>query len=158
MLRGVASKQDEFNQQRKDKNLPLLELVIANDKNVAFSKAMRYIFLFPVPCFLFPQPESVPTQYGKCYNNHISQEIARKLVKKEVLGIIGHRSSGSSLAAVAIYNQHKIAMISPTSSSTDLDNEEYEVFFRTVASNKEYAEKFYLYGKEKCLSDQNNKM
>ena len=158
MLRGVASKQDEFNQQRKDKNLPLLELVIANDKNVAFSKAMRYIFLFPVPCFLFPQPESVPTQYGKCYNNHISQEIARKLVKKEVLGIIGHRSSGSSLAAVEIYNQHKIAMISPTSSSTDLDNEEYEVFFRTVASNKEYAEKFYLYGKEKCLSDQNNKM
>ena len=156
MLRGVALKQDEFNQQRKDKNLPLLELVIANDKNAAFSKAMRYIFLFPVPCFLFPQPKSVPPQYGKCYNNHISQEIARKLVKKEVLGIIGHRSSSSSLAAVEIYDQHKIAMISPTSSSTELD--EYEVFFRTVASNKEYAEKFYLYGKQNCLSDRSQKM
>ncbi|MGK7954196.1 MAG: ABC transporter substrate-binding protein [Crocosphaera sp.] len=158
MLRGVALKQDEFNQQRqrKDENLPLLELVIANDKNVAFSKAMRYIFLFPVPCFLFPQPKSFPPQYGKCYNNHISQEIARKLVNKEVLGIIGHRSSSSSLAAVEIYNQHKIAMISPTSSSTELD--EYEVFFRTVASNKEYAEKFYSYGQENCFSDRNKKM
>ena len=86
--------------------------------------------------------------HDRDWKPHISrpnrQEIARKLVKKEVLGIIGHRSSGSSLAAVEIYNQHKIAMISPTSSSTDLDNEEYEVFFRTVASNKEYAEKFYL--------------
>ena len=118
MLRGVASAQDEFNSQRENSKTPLLEIIIANDKN----------------------------------NEEIAKKIAKGLIKEDVLGIIGHRSSGSSLAALPIYEEKGMAMISPTSGSTNLDKDN-NVFFRAVASNQEFAEDFYEYAKDKCFKE-----
>ena len=121
MLRGVASAQKEFNEGRSDSDLPLLEIIIANDKN----------------------------------NREISQKVAQQLLNKEVLAIIGHRSSGSSIAAADVYKKTEIAMISPTSSSTELDK--YSFFFRTVVSNKQYVKDFYEYTIKEC-NQKNNKV
>jgi len=118
MLRGVASAQNEFNEDRDD-NLPLLEIIIANDKN----------------------------------NPEISQKVAHKLLNKEVLAIIGHRSSSSSMAAADVYEKAEIAMISPTSSSTELDKN--SIFFRTVVSNKQYAKDLYEYTIKECNGNNN---
>ncbi|MDJ0677544.1 MAG: ABC transporter substrate-binding protein [Calothrix sp. MO_167.B42] len=120
LLRGVASAQDEFNKGRRNLDLPLLEIIIANDKN----------------------------------NPEISRQVARKLLKEEVLAIIGHRSSSSSMAAADVYENKGIAMISPTSSSTELDKKTF--FFRTVASNKEYAKDLYEYTIKECNPKNNN--
>ncbi|EKV00935.1 amino acid/amide ABC transporter substrate-binding protein, HAAT family [Leptolyngbya sp. PCC 7375] len=49
-----------------------------------------------------------------------------------VLGVIGHNSSSASKAALEIYERAGLAMISPTSTSTDLQG---DVFFRTVPSD-----------------------
>ncbi len=126
MLRGVASAQKEFNEKRKTLKAPLLQIVIANDKN----------------------------------NQDIAKRVAERLSRENVLGIVGHRSSGSSLAAIPIYKKNGISMVSPTSGSTRLDDKEYKgVFFRGVASNKEAAKKFYQYAKNNCLNkNQNNQV
>ncbi len=84
-------------------------------------------------------------------NEDIAKEIAKRLIKENVLGIIGHRSSGSSLAALPIYEKRGISMVSPTSGSTKLDQS--PVFFRTIASNEEFAKDFYEYAKEQCFND-----
>ena len=49
-----------------------------------------------------------------------------------VLGVIGHNSSSASKAALDVYERAGLAMISPTSTSTDLQG---DVFFRTVPSD-----------------------
>ena len=50
----------------------------------------------------------------------------------EILGVVGHNSSGASLAAKAAYEKTNLPMISPTSSSTDLQG---QIFFRTIPSD-----------------------
>ncbi len=60
--------------------------------------------------------------------------VADELVKnKSILGVIGHGSSHVTDAALPIYTLAKLAVISPTSSSTKFYS---PVFFRTVNSNK----------------------
>ncbi|NEP54929.1 MAG: ABC transporter substrate-binding protein, partial [Moorea sp. SIO3C2] len=55
------------------------------------------------------------------------------LVKdKCILGVIGHNSSDASKAALPVYDKAGLAMISSTSTSSDLKG---KVFFRTVPSN-----------------------
>jgi branched-chain amino acid transport system substrate-binding protein len=73
-----------------------------------------------------------------------AQEIAQVLAnsKSPILGIIGHYSSQTSEAALKVYNQNFIAMVSPTSTSTDLSG---NVFFRTVPSNHAYAQRLAAY-------------
>ncbi|MEG5062301.1 ABC transporter substrate-binding protein [Microcoleus sp. B3-A4] len=76
-----------------------------------------------------------------------AKQIATELVKdKSVLGVIGHNSSDASKQALDEYKLAEVAMISPTSTSTSLQGDN---FFRTVASDvaagkqlAEYARKF----------------
>lgn len=50
----------------------------------------------------------------------------------DVLGVVGHNSSDASLAALPKYEEAGLAMISPTSTSTQLKG---DTFFRTVPSD-----------------------
>ncbi len=63
-----------------------------------------------------------------------AKQVAEELVKnKLILGVIGHGSSHVTDAALPTYTLAKLAVISPTSSSTQIHS---PVFFRTVNSNK----------------------
>ncbi|MDV3352756.1 ABC transporter substrate-binding protein [Leptothoe sp. LEGE 181152] len=59
-----------------------------------------------------------------------------------VLGVIGHNSSSASEAALDVYERADLPMISPTSTSTDLQG---DVFFRTVPSDAAAAKKLANY-------------
>ncbi|MGK7954329.1 MAG: ABC transporter substrate-binding protein [Crocosphaera sp.] len=62
-----------------------------------------------------------------------AQQVAQKIVNNnDILGIIGHNSSGASAKGLEEYEKAGIAMISPTSTSTSLSG---NVFFRTVPSD-----------------------
>lgn len=67
--------------------------------------------------------------------------IANALTQDDsVLAVIGHGTSKTSLVAAPIYQQHKMVMIAPTSSSTELAQIPREAggnfIFRTVASDQ----------------------
>ncbi|NEO43410.1 MAG: ABC transporter substrate-binding protein [Moorea sp. SIO4A3] len=67
-----------------------------------------------------------------------AKKIAQALVKdNSILGVIGHNSSDASNAALSIYDQAGLGMISATSASIGLTSLDVKnnVFFRTVASN-----------------------
>ena len=71
-----------------------------------------------------------------------TKEIAQALVKdNSILGVIGHNSSDASKAALPVYDQAGLAMISSTSTSSDLTSGDVKknVFFRTVPSNRALA-------------------
>ncbi|MBD1910904.1 MULTISPECIES: ABC transporter substrate-binding protein [unclassified Leptolyngbya] len=62
--------------------------------------------------------------------------VARSLVDdSKVLAVIGHFSSNASLAAAPIYNEGKLVMISPTSTSIQLSGQGNYIF-RTVPSDR----------------------
>lgn len=63
----------------------------------------------------------------------------------DVLGVIGHNSSGASLAAKPAYEDAEIAMISPTSTSTGLSGKN---FFRTAPSDAAAGEALARYATE----------
>lgn len=120
ILRGVADAQDEFNQIQESQGGRLLEVVIANDGNDAQGATRQ-----------------------------VAKEI---LVDPAILGVIGHNSSEASESALEIYQgdeTQKIAMISPTSTSTDLKG---EAFFRTVPDNDKIAQVMTDYLKDKVNS------
>ncbi|NER94593.1 MAG: ABC transporter substrate-binding protein [Symploca sp. SIO1B1] len=59
-----------------------------------------------------------------------AEKVAQKLVAQpEVLGVIGHDSSEASEAALSVYEEAGLAMVSSTSASNDLKS---PVFFRTT--------------------------
>ncbi len=67
--------------------------------------------------------------------------IANALVQdNNVLAVVGHGTSTTSLAAAPIYQQHQMVMIAPTSSSTELAQiprgTDGNFIFRTVASDQ----------------------
>ncbi|MDJ0775415.1 MAG: ABC transporter substrate-binding protein, partial [Mastigocoleus sp. MO_167.B18] len=71
-----------------------------------------------------------------------AEQVAKQLLKdKSILGVIGHNTSDATEAALDVYKQSNISVISPTSASNELKD---KVFFRTVPSNaassKELAE------------------
>jgi branched-chain amino acid transport system substrate-binding protein len=67
-------------------------------------------------------------------DEEIAKQIAFALSQnKEVLGVIGHFSSGTTLAAKEIYDREQMPVISSTSSSVDLSQKDY--VFRTVPSD-----------------------
>lgn len=83
------------------------------------------------------------------YDPAKAEQIAEKLVSsKDILAVVGHFSSDTSLAAVDVYQQHQLVMISPTSTSEDLSrigNARNGVFFRTVLSDRETAKELADY-------------
>lgn len=69
--------------------------------------------------------------------------VARKLANNPaVLGVIGHNSSSATKAGLEEYELAGLAVISPTSTSTALNN---DVFFRTVPSDDASGEKLAEY-------------
>jgi ABC-type branched-subunit amino acid transport system substrate-binding protein len=106
ILRGVAQAQDQFNRPNNNSGLngQLLEIAIANDGNQEKDK-----------------------------QSSTSKQIAQVVVKdKNILGVIGHNSSDATEAALPQYEQAKLPVISPTSTSIYLNS---QVFFRTVPSD-----------------------
>ena len=62
--------------------------------------------------------------------------IAEALVKnQEILGVVGHFSSSVSIAAESVYEEGKLVIISPTSTSVQLSSAG-DYFFRTVPSDR----------------------
>jgi ABC-type branched-subunit amino acid transport system substrate-binding protein len=75
-----------------------------------------------------------------------AKEVAQKLLDDwSILGIMGHHASESTLAAQKIYKDYKIAVISPTSSSSELEGEK---FFRAIGSTKKAAKAYTYYIRE----------
>ena len=63
-----------------------------------------------------------------------AKEVAQELTKDpNVIGVIGHVTSAASKEALPEYQKAHLAMISPTSTSTDLSG---DGFFRTVTSDR----------------------
>ncbi|HBR00232.1 MAG TPA: receptor ligand binding family protein [Cyanobacteria bacterium UBA11691] len=69
-------------------------------------------------------------------NPDAAVEIAQKLVADDrILAVIGHYSSGVSLAAASVYENGQLVMISPTSTSVELSGRGNYIF-RTVPSDR----------------------
>lgn len=78
-------------------------------------------------------------------NTETAQKIAEELVKNnEILGVVGHYSSGVSLAAAPIYEQGKLMAISPISTSVKLSTAG-DYIFRTVPSDRFAANQLVKY-------------
>ena len=72
--------------------------------------------------------------------------VAEQLVQDDtVLGVIGHNSSAASKAGLVEYTKAGLAMVAPTSASTQLANS--PVFFRTIVSNEQSSKKLAEYVK-----------
>ncbi len=68
-----------------------------------------------------------------------SRDIANKLVERPgILAVIGHFSSSNTLAALPIYEDNNLVLISPTSTADELSTQ-HTFFFRTVPNNSFYA-------------------
>ena len=81
----------------------------------------------------------------------ISKKVAENLAnRQDILGIIGHHASESSEQAIKIYEKNGLAMVSPTSSSSELQG---KVFFRNIQSTKEAAKVYMKYIKDTLHSD-----
>ena len=79
-----------------------------------------------------------------------AQQRAKELVKrKNILAVIGHYTSDMTLATVDIYNNDKLVLISPGSTTEDLSKQPRDYFFRTVPNISTKAEylAIYLIGK-----------
>ncbi|MBI4784684.1 MAG: ABC transporter substrate-binding protein [Oscillatoriophycideae cyanobacterium NC_groundwater_1537_Pr4_S-0.65um_50_18] len=69
----------------------------------------------------------------------IVPKVAREIAQnKDVVGVIGHFSSNSTKIALPIYERYRLGVISPTSTSSDLQS---EFFFRTTVSSQVYGKK-----------------
>ncbi|MGG6267536.1 ABC transporter substrate-binding protein [Leptolyngbya sp. AN10] len=113
ILAGVADAQEQFNQRREDPT--------SSDT----AKPLRVLVV----------NDSNTVEGAK----QVACQIARDY--KDVVGIIGHHSSDASKAAVDIYNKAGLAMITPTSTSTSLNQSTVgKVFFRSTYSSRELAD------------------
>ncbi|MEL6786203.1 MAG: ABC transporter substrate-binding protein [Cyanobacteria bacterium J06607_15] len=69
-------------------------------------------------------------------NAQTAIQVAQELAKnQEVLGVVGHFSSGVTLATASIYQQNKLVAISPSSTSIAISNQG-DYIFRTVPSDR----------------------
>ncbi|MGI8504496.1 MAG: ABC transporter substrate-binding protein [Hassallia sp.] len=84
-----------------------------------------------------------------------AQKVAQELVKDpNVIGVIGHNDSPVTKAALYKYEKASLAIISPTSTSTDLNRTKHKanrVFFRTVTSDQASGEKLADYAIKKNI-------
>jgi branched-chain amino acid transport system substrate-binding protein len=66
----------------------------------------------------------------------VATNTATKLVSQNVPVVIGHICSGATKAALGIYKDSKIIVISPSATNTDLTHSgDYPNFFRTIGSD-----------------------
>ena len=65
-----------------------------------------------------------------------AKQVARKLAENQnILGVVGHFSSGITLATAPIYQENKLVAISPSSTSVAISNQGNYIF-RTVPSDR----------------------
>ncbi|MFM7573402.1 MAG: ABC transporter substrate-binding protein [Snowella sp.] len=80
-----------------------------------------------------------------------AEEVAREFANDpSILAVIGHHSSEGTKAALPIYEEALMAVISPTSTSSQLRG---RTFFRTIGSTKAVASKYSKYIQEKLKLD-----
>ena len=70
-----------------------------------------------------------------------AEKIARKFVNsKEVIAVIGHNCSSTTLAASKIYGEANMLMITPASTNPDITEHQYHSIFRTCGRDDSQAE------------------
>jgi len=57
-------------------------------------------------------------------------QVATQLIADQVVAVIGHKDSGLSIPASAVYNKAGIVMVSPTSSNPQLTQQGFDTVFR----------------------------
>lgn len=73
-------------------------------------------------------------------NPHKARELAQALIEDdEVIGVVGHKNSGPSRAAGAVYAAGGLAQITPSSTNSDLARQGWQTFFRVCATNDDQA-------------------
>ncbi|WP_144865812.1 ABC transporter substrate-binding protein [Hyella patelloides] len=78
-------------------------------------------------------------------NPELAQEIATKFVQEEeIIAVVGHNASDSSIAAAPIYQEGGLVMITPTSSAKSL-TEIGNYIYRTTPSTRALADKLAGY-------------
>ncbi len=83
---------------------------------------------------------------------NIARQVAKQLAAdKNIIAVVGHNNSNSSLAAAQIYQQQKLVMISPTSISTKLSGRGSYIL-RTVHSASALADKLANYASVNSLN------
>lgn len=81
----------------------------------------------------------------------IAKEVAEYLSQdSDILAVIGHHSSEGTQAALSVYEENSIAIVSPTSTSSKLHSKN---FFRTIGSTKAIASKYVSYIKDYLHKD-----
>ena len=81
----------------------------------------------------------------------IAKEVAEYLAQNsDILAVIGHHSSEGTQAALGVYEENLIAIVSPTSTSSKLCSKN---FFRTIGSTKAIASKYVSYIKDYLNKD-----
>lgn len=80
-----------------------------------------------------------------------AKEVARKSAADPlVIAILGHHSSEGTKAALSIYEENSLAIVSPTSTSSRLSG---RTFFRAIGSTKAVASKYTQYIRERLGLD-----
>lgn len=123
LLRGVAQAQEQFNNEQQNINGKKLRVIIANE-------------------------------IDNDNDLNSTQKIAETLGStKDILGVVGHFSSGNTEVAAPIYRVHKLVSISPTSTKVKIA-EGNEYFFRIIPDNKAEAEALanYMFNNNKIAS------
>lgn len=83
-----------------------------------------------------------------------AQQTAKKIARsQDILGLIGHYTSGITLNTVDIYQQKDLAQISYGSTTKELSNNPQKNFFRVVYSNEEEAEALTKFIEQSNLTD-----
>lgn len=78
-----------------------------------------------------------------------AQDLAQRVVQdSQVIGIVGHKNSGPSAAAGAIYARGNVAQITPSSTNSDLAQQGWSTFFRICADNNRQAHAAATYALE----------
>ncbi|NEO53472.1 MAG: ABC transporter substrate-binding protein [Okeania sp. SIO3B5] len=76
-------------------------------------------------------------------DNEVSPKVAQEIVRNpDILGVIGHNSSNATKAALEVYEKRELAVISATSTSTELKG---DAFLRTVIDNSVMTKKLVEY-------------
>jgi branched-chain amino acid transport system substrate-binding protein len=123
ILRGVAQLQTEVN----------LDLFKNNEKLVE-----------NFPGYSFLPKQAIKNQMGLRVviaddRNHTeaAKQRAEALVKQqEILGVVGHQTSEATVAAIDVYEENKLVVISQGTTTEELTEEPKDVFFRTVPNNR----------------------
>lgn len=77
------------------------------------------------------------TEYDDRCRANIAQSLAEEISTAQPVLVIGHSCSSSTLAAVPVYNQHRILQITPASTATDITELGVTTLFRMLGRDDE---------------------